>query len=106
MHLILDNPLPGETSQARIKQIGMIVVMRKMQDEGLELTAANITKRTGMPRNSIDPTLGSLVKRELIAVSNRVASHGSGKINVYTFTSAFSETFKQPSKSPPRPRKS
>ena len=91
MKLIVDNPLPGETAASRMKQIGMMTIMHHMAVTGIETTATNIVKNSGISRPSLSEVLQPLVDRKLLREEIRRNALGHGKVLVYHFDDALSE---------------
>lgn len=88
LKLILDNHLPGETSQSRIKQIGMLSIMHYLQHLGLDVTAETLVKRSGVARGSLDQVMKPLIDRGLVREELRPNKIRRGKELVYHFDKA------------------
>ncbi|WP_234828224.1 hypothetical protein [Sinorhizobium fredii] len=63
MNQILANPLEGETPAARLKQIALMTVIRKLHGDGEPITLTRLVEITGLTRTGIRQTVGPLVQR-------------------------------------------
>jgi hypothetical protein len=66
LHEILDNPLPGETPQSRLKQIGLMSVLYMMHQAHQPLTLSNIIEITQLTRTGVKETIEPLVGRGVL----------------------------------------
>jgi hypothetical protein len=85
---ILENKLPEETAQARLKQIGMMNVLHYMVDAGRELTVATIVAETGLTRTGVNEVILPLVQKGLVIERLSTNTMGRGKARVFTVSSA------------------
>lgn len=76
---IMTKPLPDETPNLRLRQLGMMNLLFSMEDAATPLTITTITEMTGMARKAALETLEPLVSRGLLVESWGVPSHGKGK---------------------------
>ncbi|MGK9086094.1 MarR family transcriptional regulator [Brucella intermedia] len=78
LHEILDNPLEGETPQARVKEIGMMTILYTMNQAHQKLTLSNIMEVTALTRSGVKETVDLLVKRGMLTETMGTNSMGRG----------------------------
>jgi len=78
-HEIMSKPLPDETPNLRLRQLGMMNLLFSMENADTPLTITAVTEVTGMARKAALETIEPLVARGLLVESWGVPSHGKGK---------------------------
>lgn len=76
---IMDNPMPGETASARLKQVGLMTVLYYMHVANRPLSLASITEETGLTRGGIYETIEFLLRRKLLEETETKNALGRGK---------------------------
>lgn len=82
-HEIMSRPLPGETSNSRLRQLGMMNLMYSLDKADTALTITSVTEITGMTRKAAQEAIDPLVKRGLLLESWGKTSIGRGKARQY-----------------------
>lgn len=85
--MILDDRLPDETAQARLKQIGMMNVLQYMLELGRELTVSAIVTETGLTRTGVNEVLDPLVRKGLLVERVGTNAMGRGKARFFEISS-------------------
>ncbi|WP_246666126.1 MarR family transcriptional regulator [Aquamicrobium sp. LC103] len=80
---IMSKPLPGETPNSRLRQLGMMNLLYSLQKADTALTITTVTELTGMTRKAAQETLDPLVARGLLLESWGRTSLGRGKARQY-----------------------
>lgn len=75
---IMDNPLPDETAQSRLKQVGMMSVIYYMHVGNISLNLTSLMEQTGLTRRGVGETVDQLVKREMLTEEMGKNSMGRG----------------------------
>lgn len=88
---ILEKPLDDETSQSRLKQIGMMSVLYMMHHAHEKLTLSNIVKFTGGTRNGVLETIDFLVQRGILSETLGKNSMGRGTARQFELSPAVFE---------------
>ena len=78
LHEILDNPMEGETPQARVKEIGMMTILYTMTQTHQKLNLTNIMEITELTRSGVKETVDLLVKRGMLTETMVTNSMGRG----------------------------
>ena len=78
LHEILDNPMQGETPQARVKEIGMMTILYTMTQTHQKLNLTNIMEITELTRSGVKETVDLLVKRGMLTETMVTNSMGRG----------------------------
>ncbi|NLS07191.1 TrmB family transcriptional regulator [Rhizobium sp. P32RR-XVIII] len=86
--MILDDRLPDETAQARLKQIGMLNVLQYMLELGRELTVSAIVTETGLTRTGVNEVLEPLVRKGLLVERVGTNAMGRGKARFFEISPA------------------
>jgi hypothetical protein len=76
---IMENPLKGETPQARLKQLGMMNLLYTLHLANIPLTLTNITEITGLTRGGAAESVDALLARGLLVDSWVKNVQGKGK---------------------------
>ncbi len=76
---IMDNPLAGETPQARLKQLGMMNLLYTLHLADIPLTLTNITEMTGLTRGGAAEPIDALLTRGLLVDTWVKNVQGKGK---------------------------
>lgn len=76
---IFGNPLHNETAASRIKQVGLMVLLRQMGNQKIETTVANIIKTTGLSRPAIFVIMKPLTDRGLLIEETILNVQGRGR---------------------------
>ena len=79
LHEILDHPLPDETPQSRLKQIGMMSVLYMMHQAHQPLTLSNIIEITKLTRTGVKEAIDPLVERGVLAETMGKNMMGRGR---------------------------
>ena len=66
LHEILENPLPDETPQSRLKQIGLMSVLYMMHQAHQPITLSNIIEITELTRGGVKESIDPLVERGVL----------------------------------------
>lgn len=82
-HEIMSKPLPGETPNSRLRQLGMMNLLYSLQKADTALTITNVTEVTGMTRKAAQEAIDPLVVRGLLIESWGRTSIGRGKARQY-----------------------
>lgn len=82
-HEIMSKPLPGETPNLRLRQLGMMNLLYTLHKADIALTITNVTEVTGMTRKAAQEAIDPLVARGLIKESWGRTSIGRGKARQY-----------------------
>lgn len=83
--LILDTDLPSDTPAPRIKQIGMMIVIHMMTENGIETNANNVCKTSGVARATLPNIMKPLLIRRLLREEMRRNRTGKGRCLLYVF---------------------
>ncbi|MBA8841886.1 transcriptional regulator [Ochrobactrum sp. RH2CCR150] len=83
---ILEKPLVGETSQSRIKQIGLVNILYMMHQTHEPLTLASVMNCTGMTRGGVIETMAALVQRGILTQTLGKNSMGRGTARQFQFS--------------------
>lgn len=82
-HEIMSNPLPNETPNSRLRQLGMMNLLYSMNKADTALTITTVTELTGMTRKAAQEAIDPLVVRGLLKESWGRTSIGRGKARQY-----------------------
>lgn len=82
-HEIMSKPLPGETPNSRLRQLGMINLLYSLQKADMALTITSVTEVAGMTRKAAQEAIDPLVTRGLLRESWGRTSIGRGKARQY-----------------------
>lgn len=82
-HEIMSKPLPDETPNSRLRQLGMINLLYSLQKADMALTITNVTEVAGMTRKAAQEAIDPLVVRGLLNESWGRTSIGRGKARQY-----------------------
>lgn len=82
-HEIMSKPLPHETPNSRLRQLGMINLLYGLQKADTALTITNVTEVTGMTRKAAQDATDPLVVRGLLREFWGRTSIGRGKARQY-----------------------
>ena len=82
-HEIMSKPLPEETPNSRLRQLGMMSLLYCLQKADAALTISSVTELTGMTRKAAQEAIDPLVVRGLLKESWGRTSIGRGKARQY-----------------------
>ena len=82
-HEIMSKPLPDETPNSRLRQLGMMNLLYSLQKAEMVLTITNVTEVTDMTRKAAQEAIDPLVTRGLLKESWGKTSLGRGKARQY-----------------------
>ncbi|WP_321166236.1 MarR family transcriptional regulator [Ensifer adhaerens] len=97
MSEIMDNPVEGETPQARLKQLGMLSLLYTLHLANIPLTLTNITEKTGLTRGGAAEPIDQLVARGLLRESWAKNAMGRGKAREFEISDTLFARLKQAS---------
>lgn len=80
---IMSNPLPDETPNSRLRQLGMMSLLYSLHKADTALTITNVIQVTGMTRKAAQEAIDPLVARGLLKESWGRTSIGRGKARQY-----------------------
>ncbi|WP_244512696.1 MarR family transcriptional regulator [Ensifer sp. LC163] len=95
MSEIMDNPVEGETPQARLKQLGMLSLLYNLHLANIPLTLTNITERTGLTRGGAAEPIDQLVARGLLREGWAKNALGRGKAREFEISDTLFARLKQ-----------
>lgn len=76
---IFDDPIEGETAASRVKQLGLMVLLRQMGKRNIETTVTNLMKTSGLSRPALFEIMPSLTRRGLVAEETVLNIQGRGR---------------------------
>ena len=76
---IVNKVSPDETSAARLQQIGMFALIYIMEKDEEKLTAARLSRFTGLVDSQVLGNVNALVEKDLIVQTAVTSSHGRGR---------------------------
>lgn len=76
---IFDAPLEGETAASRVKQLGLMVLLRQMDKRDIETTVTNLMKTSGLSRPALFEIMPLLTRRGLVAEETVLNVQGRGR---------------------------
>ncbi|OOG75098.1 hypothetical protein B0E45_04525 [Sinorhizobium sp. A49] len=94
MSEIMDNPVEGETPQARLKQLGMLSLLYTLHLANIPLTLTNITEKTGLTRGGAAEPIDQLVGRGLLTERWSKNALGRGKAREFEISDALFASLK------------
>ncbi len=97
MSEIMDNPVEGETPQARLKQLGMLSLLYTLHLANIPLTLTNITEKTGLTRGGAAEPIDQLVARGLLREGWAKNALGRGKAREFEISDTLFARLKQAS---------
>lgn len=95
MSEIMDNPVEGETPQARLKQLGMLSLLYTLHLANIPLTLTNITEKTGLTRGGAAEPIDQLVARGLLREGWAKNAMGRGKAREFEISDRLFASLKQ-----------
>jgi hypothetical protein len=97
MSEIMDNPVEGETPQARLKQLGMLSLLYTLHLANIPLTLTNITEKTGLTRGGAAEPIDQLLARGLLREGWAKNALGRGKAREFEISDSLFARLKQAS---------
>lgn len=85
---ILENPLENETAASRLKQIGLMIILKQMADKNVETTVTKIIEMTGLSRPATFVLMKPLTDRGLLVEETVLNSQGRGRATRFVIGSA------------------
>lgn len=81
---IFDTPLPDETAASRVKQVGLMVLLRLMYNRKVETTVSNIVEASGLSRPAIFVIVKPLTDRGMLIEETVLNVEGRGRATRFT----------------------
>jgi hypothetical protein len=89
MREIMDNPIGSETPQARLKQVGMMMVLYAMVQAQQPLTLTRIMEITHLTRSGVKETVDQLIGRKILTETMVKNALGRGMARQFEIATEF-----------------
>ena len=89
MREIMDNPVEAETPQARLKQVGMMMVLHSMVQAQQSLTLTSIMEITHLTRSGVKETIDQLIARQMLTETMVKNALGRGMARQFEIAARF-----------------
>ncbi|MUZ74528.1 hypothetical protein GOZ90_17725 [Agrobacterium vitis] len=94
LNQIFGNPMEGETSSARVKQVTIMMLVGRLHGDGKPIALTPLVEITGLHRTAVARSMRFLVKRGLLVEEMGKNPMGRGTARQFEIFPAFIQTLK------------